>query len=159
VTVKQLAEEVVRRKFPTTSSNVRKLVGIKVGLLVNKGLLRRSPDQAGVLLARPTGGMKTAPGKAASASRGSGKNGAVVSRAATPVQTDGQQHQLPLRVLLTNLLAKSRRPLSARELAEQLLANGYRTKSKNFIDVMWVALGQMKNKVTNVPGKGYILKK
>ena len=70
----------------------------------------------------------------------------------------GSRRQPPLRILLANLLAKSRRPLAARELAEQVLASGYRTKSKNFVDVMWVALGNMEN-VQNVPGKGYILKR
>ena len=71
---------------------------------------------------------------------------------------DGQPQQVPLRVLLAKLLAKSKRPLAARELADQVLASGYQTKSKKFVDVMWVALGNMDN-VENVPGQGWRLKK
>jgi hypothetical protein len=63
-----------------------------------------------------------------------------------------------LRGSLKNLLAKSRRALTARELADQVLASGYQTKSKNFMEVMWVALSQMKN-IKKVPDKGYILKR
>jgi hypothetical protein len=79
----------------------------------------------------------------------------VASKKSSPAKTDGQQ--LPLRTVLTNLLAKSRRPRTARELADQVLASGYKTTSKNFIDVIWVALPQMDN-VHRVPDKGYILK-
>jgi hypothetical protein len=39
-----------------------------------------------------------------------------------------------------------------------VLASGYQTKSKNFMEVMWVAPNQMKN-VKKVPDKGYILKR
>jgi hypothetical protein len=51
----------------------------------------------------------------------------------------------------------SRRPLTARELADLVLASGYQTKSKNFMEVMWVALSQMTN-FKKVPDKGYVLK-
>jgi hypothetical protein len=157
MTVKQLADEVQRRRFPTTSGNVPKLVGIKVGLLINKGLLRRAPNKAGVLPARPGAGAKTAPGKATRGARKSGKNGAVDAQPKPAAKAGGRRGQPPLRVLLANLLAKTRRPLAARELADQVLAGGYRTKSKNFVDVLWVALGHMDN-VENVPGQGYRLK-
>jgi hypothetical protein len=43
-------------------------------------------------------------------------------------------------------------------LAKQAKAQGYRTKSKDFVGVLWVMLGQMDN-VENVPGQGYRLKK
>jgi hypothetical protein len=89
-------------------------------------------------------------------SRPTAKNGSVAKK--TPPSRDGQEQQLPLRTLLTNLLAKSRRPLTAWELADQVLASGYQTKSKNFMEVMWVALSQMKN-IKKVPDKGYILKR
>jgi hypothetical protein len=54
------------------------------------------------------------------------------------------------------LLAKSRRPLAAREPAEQVLASGYQTKSKDFVDIVWAMLGKM-DSVVNVAGKGYTL--
>ena len=38
-----------------------------------------------------------------------------------------------------------------------MLANGYKTKSKDFIDVVWAALGQMEG-VENTKGKGWRLK-
>jgi hypothetical protein len=60
--------------------------------------------------------------------------------------------------VLTELLAKSQQPLPARELAKQAKARGYRTKSKKFVEVLWVMLGKMDN-VENVPGLGYRLKK
>jgi hypothetical protein len=156
VTVKQLAEEVVRRKFPTTTGNLRKLVGIKVGLLVNKGLLRRAPDQAGVLPAKRAPGLKTTPGNVTPAAKTRNTNGRGDRKTMPPAKADGQSKPLSLRATLADVLAKSRRPLAARELAEQALASGYTTKSKNFIDVIWVALGQMDN-VENVPGKGWRL--
>ena len=157
MTVKHLTEEVQRRQFRTSSGNLRKLISIKVGLLVSKGILRRAPDHAGVLPARPAGGAKPAAGKAPRGARTNGTKGAP-GKAAPAAKPPSSRRQPPLRILLANLLAKSKRPLAARELAEQVLASGYRTKSKNFVDVMWVALGNMEN-VENVPGKGYILKR
>ena len=60
--------------------------------------------------------------------------------------------------MLTELLQKARKPLAARELAEQALAAGYRTQSKDFTDVVWTALGQLDG-VENVKGQGWRLRK
>jgi hypothetical protein len=60
--------------------------------------------------------------------------------------------------VLTELLAKSHQPLPARELARRGQAQRHCTKSKKFVDVLWVMLGKMDN-VENVPGIGYRLKK
>jgi len=154
LTVKQLAAEVVRRKYPTTSSNLPAIIETRAGDLIRKGLLQRDFDRPGFILA--TAGAKASMGKTTSAPNVSTKNGTLPTKAASAAKTDGQKQ--PLRIIITNLLAKSRRPMMARELAEQVLANRYQTKSKNFIDVMYVALGQMDN-IVNVAGKGYILKK
>jgi len=151
--VKQIAMEVVRRKYQTTSSNLPAMVDTRVRDLVKRGLIQRASGQPGFVLA---GSGVARAGKTTAAANGSAKNGAVAAKAAAPPKTNGQQ--LPLRALVTNLLAKSRRPLRARDLADQILASGYQTKSKNFIDVMWVALGQMDN-IANVAGKGYVLKR
>ena len=64
----------------------------------------------------------------------------------------------PDRVVLLDLLNKSKRPLLARELADLALAEGYPTKSKDFTTVVWVMLGKMEN-VENIPNQGYRLKK
>jgi len=154
LTVNQLAAEVVRRKYPTTSNNLPAIIETRAGDLVRKGLLRRASGQPGFVTA--TAGAKASKGKTTSAPNVSTKNGTLPTKAASAEKTDGQQQ--PLRIIITNLLAKSRRPMMARELAEQVLANGYQTKSKNFIDVVYVALGQMDN-IANVAGKGYVLKK
>jgi hypothetical protein len=67
-------------------------------------------------------------------------------------------NRLPLRELVLELLRKNNRPMAAREVAEQALAAGYRTTSKDFTNVVWVALGRL-NEVENLPGGGYRLKK
>ncbi len=64
---------------------------------------------------------------------------------------------MSLKDLLTRLLAESDRPLKARELAERALAAGYQTQSKDFVNVVWVALGKMD--VEKVPDQGYRLEK
>jgi hypothetical protein len=153
-TVKQLSEEVVRRDFKTTSKNIPAIVREKVYALVRRHLLRRVSRKKGYALAK--GAAATPAKQALPPSRPTAKNGSVAKK--TSPSRDGQKQQLPLRSLLTNLLAKSRRPLTARELADQVLASGYQTKSKDFMNVIWVALPQMKN-VERVPDKGYVLKR
>jgi hypothetical protein len=74
---------------------------------------------------------------------------------AKPVAQPGA---VSLRELLTRLLAESKRPLKAKELAEQALAAGYQTASKDFVSVVWVAVGKIEN-VENLQGQGYRLKK
>ena len=58
---------------------------------------------------------------------------------------------LTLPVLVTKILAGSPEPISGRVLAEKVLASGYQTKSKDFMNVLWVGVGKMDN-VENVPG-------
>ena len=100
---------------------------------------------------------KTPAAKTRSAPPEGGTKGTVATKA--PAATANGRKQPALRVLLTNLLARSRRPMAARELAEQVLASGYQTKSHDFVGVVWVMLGKMDDTVVNVPGKGYTLKK
>ena len=59
--------------------------------------------------------------------------------------------------MLTDILSKSRKPLSAQELADQARATGYESKSKDFRNVVWTTLGKMD--VERVPDKGFRLKK
>jgi TolA-binding protein len=68
------------------------------------------------------------------------------------------ENGLPLPVIITKILAKSSHPVPAQALAEEVLARGYRTQSKDFTNMIWTAAGKMAN-VENVPGKGYRLRK
>jgi hypothetical protein len=152
-----LAKEVVRRKFPTQSGNIRRLVQARVFELVRKGALRRAGDRPGVVLG------SDANGRSARSATGNVQPSKVASHRATAVQKrrDGSKRrggQPPLRVVLTNLLRQSKQPVSGSELAERVRAAGYRTSSKSFAHVVWVMLGNMDN-VEHVPGKGYRLKR
>jgi hypothetical protein len=60
--------------------------------------------------------------------------------------------------VLTGVLKNSRKPLSARQLAEQILATGYHSDSKTFVNVVWTMLGKMKN-LERVPEKGFRLRR
>ena len=144
LTSKELADEVVRRKYPTTSQNIAGMVDTRVQELVKKGLLRRAADRSGVVLGKtpanassPSTDQESSPPKAKSMEPGS---------------------KLSLNEVLTQVLTKSSRPLTTSELAEQVLATGYETKSKDFKNVIWVGIGKMKN-IKRIPGKGYQLKK
>ncbi len=153
MTVKELAEVVVQKKYPTTSRNIPGLVKNTVSELVTKGVLRRAEGQPGVTLPRPQAGKPAQAAKAAPAGKKAGTNGKTAPTAAPP----GAGGRVSLMDLLTRLLAKSDRPLKARELAERALAAGYETGSKDFMNVVWVALGKMD--VEKVPDQGYRLKK
>jgi hypothetical protein len=70
----------------------------------------------------------------------------------------GRTAQPTLRMVLLDLLKKSKHHVAGSELAQQVLKTGYRTSSRNFTDVVWVMLGKM-DEVEHLPGKGYRLKK
>jgi hypothetical protein len=153
MTAKELAEELVHRQFPTTSRNITGLVQNRLTELVKRGVFRRAQGQPGVVLGKPAGGTK-AP-DAAPATPGTASSAKAAARTTKPSQ---RRSQPPLRAVLTELLQKARKPLAARELAEQVLATGYQTRSKDFTDVVWTALGQLDN-VENVKGQGWRLKR
>jgi cell division septum initiation protein DivIVA len=155
VKVAELSDELVRRKYPTTSTNLPKMVGIKVADLINKGVLKRSEGQEGVTLAQAKK-ASTTPAKTA-ATKTPASNGQASRDGSTGKQPRTTETP-PLRDVLTELLRASKKPLKAKELASQALARGYKTKSKTFVDSVWTALGQMKN-VENVRGEGYRLKR
>ena len=154
MTVPQLAREAKRRGFRSSSKIFAKVVEARTYDLQRRGILRHPEGRPGFVL------VDSAAGNAAAARRkryGSGnkKNGSIAPR---PKQTPPQVQQRSLRVVLTDLLARSGNPVPARDLAGQALASGYRTNSKNFMEVIWVNLGQMDN-VEKVPGEGWRLKK
>jgi hypothetical protein len=155
ITVKNLTDKVVRSKFSTTSHNLPRMVKNKVGVLVKRGLLRRAEGQAGVVLGQGKG-VRAAPSpKAAASTKPSSSNGKAQPAAAK--LADGQSRGA-LRSLLVQLVAASNRPIKARELAEQVLKKGYKTESREFINVVWDALGKI-DEIENVRGKGYQMKK
>jgi hypothetical protein len=153
ITVKELAQELVRKKYPTTSRNIARMVNNRVSDLVQKGFLRRAGDRPGVVLGQPRAPVKRPTAKAPSGHHRDGQQRATAASLGKP---GGEQPSL--RAVLTQVLAQSPRPLPVRELAAQVKAAGYRTKSKDFVNVIWVAIGKLDN-VENVPGQGYRLKR
>jgi hypothetical protein len=85
--------------------------------------------------------------------KGSSSPGA--ARTAKPGLREGPS---TLREVLTGIFKNSHKPLSARELAAQILASGYRSNSKEFVKVVSIMLTKMAN-VEHVPEKGYRLTK
>jgi hypothetical protein len=160
IPLRELTREVERQKYPTTSSNLFGLVEKRVSELVKKGLLRRAKNHLGVLPPQRPEASAGKP-KALKATIKPKKPATVAQHGAraTPttspvVSKDGQS----LHAIVTQVLAKSPHPLSARELATRVLRTGYKTESKDFTNLIWSGIGKMAN-IENVPGKGYRLKK
>jgi hypothetical protein len=80
----------------------------------------------------------------------------VVTATATTTPDIASANTLTLPAVVTKILAGSPEPIPGRVLAEKVLASGYQTRSKDFLNVIWVGVGKMDN-VENVPGKGYRL--
>lgn len=143
---RQLTDAVKRRGYTTTSRNLYELVKSRVKELVRKGSLRRAPNRAGLLLGKETKRSVATDRKAPTAVR----KAPVASPAGGPAGS--------LRELLIHLFQNSQRSMTARDLARQALANGYRTDSKDFPNVVKVTLKKMKE-VERAPEGGYRLKK
>lgn len=141
LTVKELVDELVRQKYPTTSNDLPRMVAKRVRLLLEQKTLARAKKGDGVYLA----GTKPAAPKAAK------------SAAPKAAQGDGTK-KLTLTAVIGSLLATSPSPMMASELADQLLAAGYKTKSATPINLVYTTLSKMEN-VEKVPGQGYRLKK
>jgi len=158
VTVKELAKEFVRQKYPTTSGNIPQLVKSALHKLVVRGVLRQPKGQRGTFALAAASNGKPAPAAQATgkSAKGPEKQHKQSPKAAT--LSGSKAPKLALGPLLISLLAKSSRPLTAEELAERALAQGYQTQSKSFKNVIWVMMGKIDN-AENVPGKGYRLKK
>jgi len=143
ITAKELTEAVVQNKFPTTSKNVNAMVKTRVHDLVRKGVLLRAGDTAGVVVAPAPRSAKSVEPKVAAALP---KNGKAKTASAKPAASATQAEPTKWRSLhevLTHLLAKSSRPLTAQELAEGVTQCGYESKSKDLKNVIWVSLGKL----------------
>jgi len=180
MTSRQLRDEALRRGYQTTSRNLAKTIEARLQDLKRQGRVRKATGRDGYLLVRSTLGVQagtakktpqSAPGKSkeataqaarpvkpGSAAKKDRRPRATVSGAAKATGPVPREPQPPLREILTTLLKKSSKLLSARELADQALAGGYRTNSANFVKVVGIKLGQMDN-VAYLPDKGYRLKK
>ena len=180
MTSRQLREGALRRGYQTSSRNLVKTIEVRIQDLKNQGVVRRSSGQPGYVLtavstaAKGQTATKTAqpepgktrkaiaqsarPAKAVSAAQKGSGPGATVSGTVKATGPVGQGSQPPLREVLTALLKKSNKLLSAKELSARALAGGYRTNSANFVKVVGTMLGEMDH-VDYVPDKGYRLKK
>lgn len=154
LTVKEVTDELVKLNYSSSSGNLAKMVRNRIDDMVKKQQLRRRETKAGIVLSPPRAAVSAAPAKSPAVSKPT-TNG---SAARTPSKAPGVAQPRPnsLRALLHNLLTKASRPLKAQELAVKVLATGYQTKSKTFVDVVWTALSQMDG-VENVSGQGYRL--
>jgi hypothetical protein len=143
LTVKELGQEIKRRGFQSQSRNFPKMLAVRTRELKLKGILRAAVGQPGFVLAQPTRGkmQKAAP--------------PVHRSTQSPSQKSGKQ--LPLREVLTQILKKSTKPMTGSELAAEALKAGYHSTSKSFVDVVWVAMNNLKN-VEHIPNQGYRLK-
>jgi hypothetical protein len=157
ITAKELAAKVVQNKFPTTSKNVDAIVKSRVHELVKKGMLRRASDSSGVVLAQAPRSTSVETKVPAAAPKDGKKKAASAKPAPTTTPAEPSKWR-SLHEVLTHVLAKSSRPLSAQELAERVTQSGYESKSKDLKNVIWVSVGKLAN-VERVPGKGYQLKK
>lgn len=151
--IQALAEEVAQRNFQTKSKNIHGLVQSKITEMVGRRILRRASRRRGVALRKAKGESQPAVVKKG---RKPGHNGKVAAKA-PPVKPASKRDQPSLRLVLGNILAKSRQPLTAQELGKQAVAAGYETQSKDFTNVVHVTLNKMG--VPNVKGKGFQVKK
>jgi len=147
LTVKELAEEVRRRKYPTKSKNISDLVQVRVYNMLKKGELTRASGQPGFVVGS-VNGQQT---KVARAKRGPARKAKAQVRAS-------RGSQPPLREVLTKILEQQKEPISGSDLAQKVLDTGYKSTSKRFQDVVWANLAARKD-VEHVKGKGYRLKK
>jgi hypothetical protein len=144
--------------------------------LKSQGVVRRASGQPGYLLtpdahrankdkskARPSAQTKSPkaankPVKPAPAATKRSGKGSASSKTAQKIQAGRRGEQPPLREVLTGILQNRRQPMTVGELAEHILATGYRTDSKKFVKVVRIQLRKMAT-VERVSDKGYRLKK
>jgi hypothetical protein len=162
LTARQLAQEVKRRGFKTTSADFTKVVETRLWDLKKRGLVQRAADESGYTLAPSANGPAPKAGVAKTVSpktpAKTAKHKAHAAPTVPPATGGKAASRLPLHVLLAQILQKQSRPMTGGELAQEALKAGYLTSSKNFAQSVWTALGLMKN-VENLKGQGYRLKR
>jgi hypothetical protein len=176
MTARQLNEEAQQRGYQPASRSPVKAIEKRLQDLKGQDVVQRATGQPGFILAssanraeqpkskpRQPAPMSTPklpakPAKSEPAAKKTSGKTAPLPAAAKTVKPAPRGRQPPLREVLTNVLKSSRKPLSGSELAQRALAAGYQSKSANFVDSVWSALGQMDN-VEHLPRLGYRLKK
>jgi hypothetical protein len=158
MTVKKLTEEAQRRNYVTTSKNLAALVDTRISELIKKKLVRRAKNQPGVVAVPSSAKGPTPPGKVAPPAAAAQAKKAVMTKSTPKTASAASKSGPSLTSLIAKILGGSSEPVPARELAAKVLATGYQTKSKDFTNVIWVAVAKMDN-VENVSGRGYRLKK
>jgi len=163
-----LKEQTVLRGFPSKSGDIRRIVEKRASELVQRGLLRRDPGTGGYVLPKGKNGSRLAPPPAAGSKASSGSKPSAAPRpratAASaarprPAPTTGTRRGQPsLRSVLFDIMKKEGRTLSAQELAVLAKRAGYKSQSRDFKNVIWVALGNMPEAERD-PRGGYRLKK
>ncbi len=153
LTVRQLTDESMKRGFTTTSSLPYKVVESRVQELSKKGIVARSKDQPGWILAK----APTAPATAKTPPPTVVKPAKPAANGKAPViPKDNPPARTTLRAEIISVLKRSKRPLPLKELSERILAGGYETVSTDFANVLGVALKKLEN-VKRIPGEGYLL--
>jgi hypothetical protein len=161
MTARLLLEEAKRRGHQPTSQDPIKAVGNRLQFLKSQGIVQRASGQPGFILVSSMSGAKKKSKASQPAQTSTQKVPAKPAKSEPTAKTakPGRRGgQTPLRVVLTNILKSSRKPLSGRVLAERALAAGYQTENKKFLDSVYSILGQMDN-VEHLPQEGYRLKK
>lgn len=172
MTASQLSAEAQRRGFQPRGKNLVKSIEARLQDLKNKGIVRRASGQPGYVLTASTNGAKKQSSKTRqpsptsipktsakpkpAAKKSSAKEAS--AGAATTVKPGKNGEQTSLRDVVTGILKNSRKPLSTRELADQIRATGYHSDSKDFVKIVGNMLSKMDN-VEGVPDKGYRLKR
>jgi hypothetical protein len=136
--VKELVAETKSRNYPTKSGNLGNLIQTRIKELCKRKVLRRLGRKRGVTLGRRADAADM---------------GASAAKKATP-HRGRRKDQPTLAQVLREVLRQADRPLKIGELAEQVLATGYRTTSSDFPNVVGVNLARLKG-VVRVHGEGY----
>ena len=165
LTATQLVSEVKRRGFKTESADFTKMIGSRLWDLKKQGIVRRADGQPGYSLAPGANGSVQKAGAAKAAAQKPNPKAVpkpspskAAPKPASARPSAAKAPQVPLRELVTQVLKKKGAPLTAGELADEVLETGYRTTSKNFVNNIYAMLGQMDN-VEHVEGQGYRLKR
>jgi hypothetical protein len=169
LSMKELQEQTVQRGFPSTSTNLPRLVKKRAYELVERGVLSRDRRTGGFVLPPARNGSPAAAPPAASAKAHSATKSAATTlspaakavprpRMSAAPRAGGRKEQPALRSMLLNVLRKAGRTLSAQEMADAVQKAGYKSQSKDFRNVVWAAMGNMPEAERD-PRGGYRLRK
>jgi hypothetical protein len=164
LSAKELAQEVVRRKYPSKSKDLAGMVETRVSELVRKGILGRTADKTALVVAHKAGAKSSSPTPSSKKTESRSSTSSVSAKTTKTTKTTKSTKASKtgrgssLKQMLHDVLAASSVPMKTTELAQAVLKRGYETASKDFKNVIWVCIGDMES-VENIRGQGYRLKK